>query len=256
MVNHSINLKLFFKNISFLLAAVLLTLAVPHLSKAQMFSVGGEGPRFDTPNTGLYLGVEPIDVNYEGSTPLSSGGGLFDFTGTLIRLGYDSRTLDLSLGTGGEVTGIDDVSYFDIEGRIKTGIRIHRSKTVSLQFPIHIASRYLNMANSQAFQLNFNRFRFGSLTVGGGLNLLLRPKDNIRIEGAAVPSYGFAFATGGSYNGSLGSVKTRARLYLDRLFGEIGLSFGYSYDLRNYNIERNIYDYRISGHVIEAGVTF
>lgn len=254
MLKHSLSVKLICNPTAFFLILAILIGGSPHLSKAQMFSVGDDrGPNYNIPRTELTIGLEPVSVTHEGD----QGVDLFAFEGPIIRLGYSTPNLKLFFGTGGAVTGIDDVSYFDVGGEIDFGIRLHRSEKVALQLPVRISSRYVNMTNNEFFQTNINNyFRFGSLTAGAGIQLLVRPKENIRIEAGAVPGYGFAFASGGFFGGSLGSVDAHSRFYVDRLWGDFGLSIGYKYNLRNYNIDEDVYDYRMSGHLIALGITF
>ncbi len=83
-----------------------------------------------------------------------------------------------------------------------------------------------------------------------------KPAKNIRVQVGAVPTYGFSFATGGSVGGSIGTVTAHGKLYFDRLFNDKGLSIGYKYDFRSYDIEDDIYDYDLKGHSFEIGITF
>lgn len=244
-------------NYSFLiLSAFILLLAAPRMARAQMFSVGEEGSRFNSPETGIYLGVEPMTVTYTGNNTSTTALGQFEFSGPLLRLGYNTPSLDLSMGVGGEVTGIKNDSYFDIGGSIDLGFQIHRSQKITIRLPIKIESRFVNMTNNQLVATRYNRFRFGSLTAGAGAHIMVRPAKDIRIAASAVPSYGFAFASGGLFGGGLGSVDTRGRLFFDRLFGKYGLSVGYGYDHRSYDIDENMYDYKMKGHILEVGITF
>lgn len=240
------------------IATFVFVFGITDLAQAQMFSVGGSnGPRFDIPQTELYLGVQPLNVNYEGDASPGNGGGVFEFKGSVIRLGYNSSSFDLFMGTGGKVTGIDGASYFDVGGNIDFGINILRSQKLTLELPLRLASRFTNITNDQALGRNIlGRFRFGALTAGAGVRLVSRPATNVRIKVGAIPSYGFSFASGGFFGGSLGSMSAMGRLYFDRLFNNIGLSLGYDYNLRNYDIDDDIYDYKITGHSIEIGITF
>ena len=223
-----------------------------------MFSVGDTGPQFNRPGTEFYVGLEPLDMDYQGGAiQPASAQGVFAFSGSVIRLGYESRSLDLSLGAGGEITGIDDNSYFDIGGNLDLGLPLYRSKPISFHLPLRIGSRYTNVTSSRAFGIpGVNRFQFGSLTLGAGGRIEVRPVETFRIHIGAIPSYGFAFASGGFFGGSLGKVDGFARIYIDRLIGDFGLSLGYVYDLRNYDIDEDQYDYKINGHSFEIGVTF
>lgn len=240
-----------------LFIGIFLVVACTVQLQAQMFSVGDQGPRFNVPHTELYLGLEPMDVTYERDNMQRPEAGAFEFTGSVLRLGYESSSLDIFMGTGGRITGIDDASYFDTGGNIDFGINLYRSRSLSLEIPLRIASRYTNITNSEAFQFTtFNRFRFGSLTAGAGIRVRARALEDFRFKAGIVPGYGFAFASDGFFGGSLGNVAAQSRLYFDQLFGDVGLSVGYKYDLRNYDIDEDIYDYRINGHSLEVGITF
>lgn len=247
----------FLKLLAVVLIGFFITVGSVGETKAQMFSVGSRGPRYNTPQTELYFGVEPMDVAYRGgNVNYLRQPGAFEFTGSVLRLGYNSGGLNLFLGTGGKITGIKDVSYFDIGGNIDVGLMLKRSKALLIQIPIRISSRYTNMSNDKVITSRYSRFKFGDLTGGAGLRLLARPSDNIRIEVLGIPSYGAAFASGGFFGGSVGSIAAEGHLYFDHLFGNIGISLGYKYDYRNYDVDENVYDYRMAGNNIEVGVTF
>lgn len=253
MIKHS----KFFKNICAvaIVTGFGLICGVPKSTNAQMFSVGEDGPRFNIPQTEVYIGIEPMDVTYEGNeTGLNSG--IFAFSGSVLRLGYNSSTLDLFAGAGGDITGIDDVAYFDIGGNIDFGLNLYRTEDFAVLVPFRVASQFTNMTNSSFGVQGFERFRLGSLTAGLGGRVLARPAENFRFEAGAVPTYGFSFASGGLFGGSLGTVSANARLYLDHLFDSFGLSIGYKYDYRRYDVEDNFYDYKINGHSLEVGITF
>jgi hypothetical protein len=225
--------------------------------RAQMFSVGGQGPRFSVPQTEFYVGLEPMNVTYEGGNIQQPGIGTFEFEGSIIRVGYRGPGINFFMGSGGNITGIEEASYFDAGGNIDFGLNIYRSRKLSLLVPLRIASRYTNITNNQAFQTTtFNRFRFGSLTGGAGIRVMARPSENFRFRAGAVPHYGFAFASDGFFGGALGGVAAHGRLYFDRLFEDVGLTIGYRYDLRNYDIDEDAYDYKINGNSLEVGITF
>lgn len=258
LIKHSHNTKI--SGISFAILLFSLLLIAPGTARAQMFSVGGqEGPRFNAPNSRIYLGLEPIEVYHTGGVHalvVPSPTGRFGFRGSLLRLGYESRSLTLYMGAGGDITGIDNVSYFDIGGSMDLGFSLYKSSAVSIRLPVQVGTRFVNMMNSRYVSSEFNRFRFGSLTAGAGGEFIIRPAEDIRIEASALPKYGFAFASGGLFGGSVGTVEAHGRIHFDRIYGKYGLSVGYSYDSRNYDIDENAYDYRMQGHILELGITF
>ncbi len=253
----------FRKNISQIIpSAILILLLVfsvfPAVLKAQMFSVGNPSVRFNTPQTEFYAGLESLDVNFEGGNDVPPNqAGVFGFNGPIIRLGYESPSFDIFFGSGGSITGIESASYFDVGGNIDFGLPIYRSKKFSFEVPVRVASRYTNITSDRSLSVpGVNRFRFGTLTGGAGARIASRPFQNIRFRAGAVPTYGFAFASGGFFGGSMGSVTAFGRLYFDRLFDDVGISLGYKYDLRNYDVDEDVYDYKMIGHSLELGITF
>lgn len=220
---------------------------------AQMFSMDNDRSSLSRITSEVYLGIEPTTVTYQGDESVELP-GQFNYDAPIIRVGYSGRTLNLFMGAGGGITGSDNVGYFDVGGNINYGLPLYATEEVLIQLPIQIASRYVNIANSQYIQ---DRFRFGSLIAGAGIKAMVRPTQKVRLQAGALPAYGFSFASGGLFGGSLGSLALNGRLYLDRLFNnKIGLSFGYKYELRNYNVEEERYDYRIKGHSLQLGITF
>lgn len=235
--------------------AVILLLGTADLLSAQMFSMDDETPpQFRQAINELYIGYEPTTVTYEGSENVEDA-GQFAYDDAVLRVGYNSRALNLYLGAGGKITGSDDVAYFDVGGNINVGFPLYFTEAFILQLPVRISSRLTNITNDRT-SFSLDRFRFGSVTAGAGLQATARPKQNIRLQLGAVPSYGFTFASGGLFGGSLGSVAINGRILFGQIFGNIGLSAGYKYDLRSYNVEGEKYDYKMQGHSIQIGVTF
>jgi len=259
MRNHSHFLKINYGLSILFIVFVIGLLALPLQSMAQMFSVGSNEPRYNRPQSELYLGFEPMKVDYQGGALQNPNQErVFEFNGPIIRLGYNSSGLDLFLGTGGDITGIDEASYFDFGGNVDFNfIRFVQNKKISITLPVQLSFRYVNITNNRAFQtLRLNRFRLGNISLGLGPSLRARPAKNVRIQANLIPNYGVAFSDGGFFGGSLGAITAQGRLFFDNLFGDAGLSLGYHYDFRNYNIDDNAYDYRITGHSIEVGITF
>lgn len=239
-----------------LFALIIFIFLLPQRGAAQMFSMGDDSPQYVKPQSEIYAGLELMSVSYRGANSAQADRGLFAFDGSIIRLGYQSPTVTFSLGKGGPITNINEVSYFDIGGKLNFGIQLFRSKVFELQLPFQLSSRYTVMNSRNFLQTRFSRFNFGSLTGGIGTKLIVRPRENIRIHLGAVPSYGFAFASGGFFGGGLASIAGKSRLYFDGLFGNLGLTVGYNYDFRNYDIDDEVYDYRINGHIMILGITF
>jgi len=225
---------------------------------AQMFSMDKHEGRLlqaNVPYNEFFAGFEPTNIEYKG-TPDVDGAGQYEYDNPILRVGYSGRALNLFMGVGGSITGSSNVAYFDVGGNLNTYLSLYSTKGFSLQLPFRISSRYVNMTNDQT-AVKMESFRFGDILAGAGLQLLARPADDLRAQITAIPSYGFTFATGGFFGGGMGSFALNGRLFFDHLFSrQMGLSLGYKYDLRNYRVDRDRYDYRMQGHSIQVGITF
>ncbi|MEL7833242.1 hypothetical protein [Fodinibius sp. Rm-B-1B1-1] len=242
----------------FTLIVLFLVFGQSNVLQAQMFSVGERGPRYSGPPSEVYIGLESMEATYKGGSNPSQGvPGAFEYSGPVVKLGYNTEGLDLYLATGGQVTGVEEASYFHTGGNFDFGINLYRSPKFRLQVPLRLSSRYTNIASNETFSIqSVNRFQFGMVSGGVGVSGEWRPTKKIRARLGALPGYGFSFATGGFFGGAIGVVDAFGKLYVDRLYNDLGVSIGYNYDFRSYDIEDDIYDYDLRGHSIEIGVTF
>lgn len=216
-----------------------------------MFSVGSEPGRVDIPSTAIYLGLEPADFEYTGPP---ANERRYEFNGSLLRLRLETSGLKFFLATGGSLTGIDDVSYFDAGIQARYGITLFRQKGLTVQIPLQIVSGITSVSNNQNLASS-SQFRQGSLVVGPGAFVGARPSDRIRLQAGFIPHYGFSFATGGTFGGSLAKLDGKFRLFFDRLFGDTGLSLGYNYKFDRFDVDENEFDYDFQSHSILVGIT-
>ena len=255
--NNSFLIEKRFKSVT-LFTIVLLLLAFGQYNplQAQMFSVGETGSRYSAPPSEVYIGLEAMDATYKGSSNVDMP-GTFEYSGPVIKMGYNTAGLDVFLATGGKVTGVEEASYFHTGGNFDFGINLYRSSKLRLQIPLRLSSRYTNITSNETLSIrSVNRFQFGMVSAGVGVSGEWRPTKKIRARLGVLPGYGFSFATGGFFGGSIGVIDGFGKLYIDRLYNDLGLSIGYKYDFRSYDIEDDIYDYDLRGHSIEIGVTF
>lgn len=244
--------------ITFLSVLFVLMTANTKQLQAQMFSVGETDPRYGSPLSEVFVGIEAMEASFRGGSNGGEGlAGIFEYDGPVIIAGYNTVGLNLYISAGGKITGIDDASYFHTGGNYDFGLTLYRNSKVNIKIPLRIASRYTNITSDRSLVFpTVSRFQFGMIAAGGGINGVWRPAKNVRFEIGAVPTYGFSFATGGFFGGSIGTVNAHGKLYIDRLFDDKGLSIGYKYDMRRYDIDDDIYDYDLKGHSVQIGVTF
>jgi len=223
---------------------------------AQMFSVREReqlGNR-RLPLNNVMIGLEPASFDYQGD-PGDPEARIFEFDGTLVRLRYDNPFIDFSLGFGGGLTGIDEVSYFDAALKFQRGIRVVRNESLNLRLPVQLKTSITSVSNDQQIGIS-TQFDQGTFSIGGGANADIRLARNLRISATAIPNIGFSFSTGGTFGGSIFDVELGSKFFIDRLFGQIGLSVGWEYSLKKFRVDEEKFDYDFDGHSILIGLTF
>lgn len=224
--------------------------------KAQMFSVGGDPGRLDIPRSAIYLGIEPADFNYTGGElNRPENEGRFAFNGSLMRLRLETYGIQFFLASGGSLTGMDDATYFDAGIQAGYNITLHRQDNFIVQIPFQIVSSITSVTADDNV-VDASQFRQGALAVGAGGFIGVRPSGRIRLQAGFIPHYGFSFATGGTFGGSLAKLDGKFRLFIDRILGDKGLSLGYNYKFNRYDVDQNEFDYDLESHSILVGLTF
>lgn len=224
------------------------------MASAQMFSVQEEDRTFQIPRSSLYIGMEWAEFEYTGREA-DFGARFYEFSGPLLRVEIETPNINLYMGTGGKLTGLDDRTYFQagIKGRYRFTL-VNEDK-FTLRVPIQLLSDITTVTNTALLNVN-SQFQQGALLFGTGLFLEVRPSDAFRIEVSGVPQAGISFSSGGTFGGSMRALELGSNVFYDNAFGSIGLTAGYSYGYRGYDIDGSRYDYDLSGHTAKIGITF
>lgn len=236
-------------------AAVLaIGLLLPSLASAQMFSVQEDNRTFQLPSSSLYIGMEWADFVYTGREG-EFGQRDYEFSGPLIRVELETPNINLYMGTGGNMTGLENTTYFQagIKGRYRFILIDEESFT--LRVPIQLRSDITTVTNTALLNIN-SQFQQGTLLFGIGLHLEVRPTDAFRIEFSGIPQTGISFSSGGTFGGNMRALELGSHVFFDNAFGSIGLTGGYSYKFRGYDIDGSRYDYDLLGHTAKIGITF
>lgn len=236
------------------LLVLLLLISIAQSARAQMFSVEGNTRDYSIPTALISLGIE--QVNFEFTGDLGPGvSDAFEFKGSILRLRAEIPNIFISFGTGGSITNLENHSYF--EGLIKAdySFLLFGNNRIQLGLPLQLISSLTNVDTDQIVGIQTG-FRQADVTAGAGLRLSGRPGNRFRVQVKAIPSYGFSTATGGSFGGSVFIFEGRAKAFFDRVFGDVGLSFGYDYNYKSFDIEGNLFDYNLNSHGFLIGVTF
>lgn len=245
------------KSVPALLSLFIFTIMLASTARAQMFSVEEEetvqrSPR--SPTTAVYVGWEPAEFTFEGNAESGMLAGVYAFDGPLLRFRLETLGVEAYMGVGGELTGIDDIGYFDAGIKAGQGLPLFRSPGFLIMVPLQIKSSINTVSNNQAG--TDTQFRQGTLEFGGGAHFSARFGKGIRFAVEAIPNYGFSFASGGIFGGQIFEMEGKSRFYVDRLFGDIGLTAGVDYSFKRFDIDDNEFDYNFESFSIVLGINF
>lgn len=239
----------FLKSISCLLIIFTIPLAVA----AQMFSIDDTEPRRERilgSTTIVGLSWELGNFSYQGdeAEPLQR----VDFNDSILRVRMESPGLDISLGFGGALTGMDETSYFNINARIYNHFSLKRERSHHISLPIQLTTD-LKQARRNESDAEFQQ---SSLIFGTGLAGAIQATERLSLHAKATPNYGFSFSQGNLFGGSLFRADARAVVVINDVFGSKDLSIGYHFDYRSYRIEGDLNDYDYTSHSFTIGIGF
>lgn len=220
---------------------------------AQMFSVENSERVQYTPLTPyMVTGIswEIADFTYTGET--LSEEERADFSNSILRLRLENPGLHVSVAFGGRLTGMDETSYFNLNAMLFNDIPFMRSARYQVSIPFKIVTdlKGARRNNAQA------EFQQSSFIFGTGLASRFKLTDRVDMSARGGPLYGFSFAQGNFFGGSLFRTMAQVRLHFADVIGNNALTFGYDFDYRNYDIEGDENDYKFSSHTFTIGVGF
>ncbi len=237
-------------------------LAVPCSVFGQMFSVGDTEER--TPArlqsySTIGLSWELGDFDFTGSLDPQTGpenpaqtNSRSDFEDSILRFRFENPGINLSLGLGGSLTGMDDQSYVNINALLYNDFPLIRNQRFVLGLPLQIGTDLKSVQSSQTD----NGFQQSSFVLGTGASVRYQINRRVGMSLRATPNIGFSFSQGNLFGGSLFRAMSEARFYFREVLGSQSLVFGYDFDFRDYNIEGSQNDYRYLSHAITIGIAF
>ena len=218
-----------------------------------MFSVDSSERVQYTPLTPYFvIGVswEIADFAYTGDS--LSEADRADFNNNVIRFRLENPGLHISAAFGGNLTGMDDLSYINLNAMLFNDIPIARSARYQFSIPFKIVTdiKGARKDNSPA------DFQQSSFIFGTGLASRFKLTDRVDMSLRGGPLYGFSFAQGNFFGGSLFRTMGQVRLHFADVISSYALTFGYDFDYRNYDIEGDQNDYRYRSHAFTIGIGF
>jgi hypothetical protein len=231
---------------------ITIVMIIPLSAEAQMFSVKNTHHRTnEIPHFHIYAGAGPAHFDYRPN----DNKGIHAFHGQAFQLVLEAYNFKIYLSKG---LGLDQVSFFEtgIQGGYK--LPVYHSTNVHFGVPVQLQLGLTTVTNDeQISNINTRQFREGNLSARIGADLTTRLTPLLRLNAGIIPSFGLVYSasrnTGG---GSVFGAEGDARLYFDHLFGSVGLSLGYGYRFRRFDIKGNDLDYNAIEHKFLIGVTF
>jgi hypothetical protein len=225
---------------------------LPLSAEAQMFSVKNARHRVnEIPRFHIYAGAGPTHFNYRPN----NNRGILAFQGQAFQLVLEAYNFKIYLSKG---LGLGEGSFFEtgIQGGYK--LPVYHSTNVHFRVPLQLQLGLTTVTNDERISsINTRQFREGNLSARVGADFTTRLTSLLRFNASIIPSFGLVYSasrnTGG---GSVFGVAGKARLYFDHLFGSVGLSLGYGYRFRRFDIKGTTLDYNAIEHKFLIGVTF
>lgn len=225
-----------------------------YTAKAQMFSVRSQGHYRSTPSVNIYLGYQPAKFYYKPSGSGTKGLVDYGFTGPIYRLQLELSSIDLYVANGWSLGSKKSLNYFNIGAHIQGYLRAIHTPIFSLQFPVRLQTDYIQVQSKQS--TSNDNMQESAGTIGVGPMITLRLGNLARFSSNVLLNYGFSVRSMGTSSGTLYDLINSNRFYFDNLFSNVGLSVGFDYDFRRYNMSGIQYDYAFRGYSFLIGVSF
>ena len=222
---------------------------VPLAGYSQMFSVYNQPERISTNKTSFRIGTSLTDFTFQGSDPEDVAVELLEVSSPILVVGVESSGLQVNALVGNRFTGIKDGSFFDLNLRFTNSVRIVRNQKFVFGIPIQLATG-ITTSNSDFEQERFSQTIFSA---GTGASLEYNFKRKINLTASGIAGYGFSNSNGGFFGGSLFYSNAKARLNFLNIFGDKGISLGYDYSFKSFDIEAERFDFDLSAHLLTIG---
>jgi len=234
----------------------LLIICSSQVASAQMFSVGNERPEDrPPPQRNAYIGVGPAEFEFHGNEQNVLNSNRFDFDSQIVKLRYETLNLNFFINFSNSLTGADSVNYFNFGLEFVSSIQIADTEDFQFGVPIQFRGDFTNV-NNQNVQRGQGQFQQNNLQIGTGLMFEYRLTRAIRFGANAIPNAGITFSAGNTFFGTTYGVISDSRLYFDRIIGQLGLSFGYQFKFKRFNIDTDLFDYDLRSNIFSIGLTF
>ena len=228
--------------------------------KAQMFSVGEEARALTPPSSSLMIGFEPLDFSYQGDISQLESEGVpnYTFNELIYRIRLEVPAFQLYGGYGRNIPyeGDDEtLTFTNIGVRLTGGVNVFSRERFNVVLPFEVNPEYTQV-NTTLSTDQRNEFRQSSILVGTGISLHWRPLERLRFSTRGLPMVGFAVSSYSGEGGIRYQIENRNRIYIDNLYGQVGLMLGVDFRFDRFNSNQNRFMYDSFGNSVLIGVTF
>ena len=249
-------------------AALLLILAfsilTPNSLKAQPFYFGNENPR---ETTAVSASFSLIDFSFNGNqTPTD----LLEFSEPAYGLTFSRSNLFASFMWGVQ-NNFDstqaDLGLVDFSLFIWTDVFFSQeAQTADNRFfvPISLFSNYRRVSPRPGSGA-FDEFNIATLGLGLGVGYFGKLSESFILELRSIPALGYSAQSFGDSSGISRLIDTDLQIHIDSVFNSIGLSFGYTFRIQDWDIRggslfgsvsNDLYDYKSVSHSFSIGANF
>lgn len=227
-------------------------LSFPEVVFSQMFSVTNQPERVSSSTTSIRLGTAITSFMYQGIAAENPNDSQLELDNTILVFGLESSGLQVSALIGNRLAGIKEGSFFDLNLRFTNSIPLNRGRKFQLGIPIQLATG-ITTSNSE---FGADRFSQTIFAAGSGASIRYNITQKTRFLTNGIAGYGFSNSNGGFFGGSLFYMNGMARLHFLNVIGSNGISVGYDYSYKSFDIDVETYDYDLSAHLLTIGLIF
>jgi hypothetical protein len=238
------------ENLQKIMVLIISMLGVHTGLSAQMFTVQEETGPVRVPDSFIRAGVSPSNFVYTGGETGVNSPTELQFTHPAAYVAFESAGLNVSFKLANQLVGLSNVRYMDIDLTLGNQLTFIRKRRFQAGIPVDLNTSFTNVDNDRVDEV-FNQVNFA---VGGGAFFKGRVGKRVSLSTEFTPGYGFSNSNGGFVGGTIFFLKGNARVNIARVFGNRGLSLGYDFDYRSFDIQDQSFDFDLTSHTLTIGV--
>ena len=247
-----IPLKNIRKFLSFSLLLLLFILGSVETLMAQMFSVRNEERRIRPATNVLSIGTGPLSFDSFSDVVYTPS---YNADGYMLYAQFDTPSIDLYLGFAGESSGTDSVRVLNFGVELNRILPVSRNPKALLGIPVQISTD-LTTARNNRYVGPADQFQQSTLIAATGFSGSFRFGERFRLRTTPTGEYGFTFSPGNTFIGQAYGIDWKSRFIIDELIGKYGLSVGYDFQFRRFDVDADRYDYDFLSHRLLIGLAF